>query len=585
MIVNRISIQGKKISINIPWLYGLYFLLLLFMHSSTYSQTGEYEKASTYLNTRGEVYFRFTTTKQNLNYLSDLISIDNVKGDTIFAYANRQQFTYFLKTRIPYAILTPPSLLLDKSELVTGNITKDWDVYPTYDAYVNMMNEFASNYPDLCKLYEIGTTVNGRKLLAVKISDHVNSKEPEPEFFYTSTIHGDEVTGYILLLRLIDYLLSNYETSPEVKQIVDSLEIWINPNANPDGTYFSGNSTVSGAIRYNANFVDLNRNYPDPEDGQHPDFEDWQPETEAMMQFMTEHNFVFSANYHGGSEVMNYPWDTWSRSHPDEDWFEYVSYQYADTVKKYGGSSYFSNVSPDGVTNGYDWYTISGGRQDYTTYFCNGREITIEVSMTKMPAAALLPTYWEYNHVAMINYIQQCLRGIHGIVTDSLTGEPLVAKINIINHDSDSSHVYSDGINGDYHRLIAPGTYTILCSVPGYINKIAKGVTIENWTSYVSMNFELTPGSNPVNPIREIKNNTPEVWFGTNQQLYVVMQKPQKIQLYLYSPQGVQIMKKTLEVSTGQNVIDFKNLSLTKGIYYCKISFDNQVSMLLPVLF
>ena len=462
---------------------------------------------------------------------------------------------------------------------------KDWDVYPTYDAYVSMMNEFAANYPELCELHEIGTTVNGRKLLAVKISDHVNSKEPEPEFFYTSTIHGNEVTGYILLLRLIDYLLSNYETLPEVKQMVDNLEIWINPNANPDGTYYSGNNTVSGAIRYNANSVDLNRNFPDPDEGDHPDGEVWQPETEAMMQFMTEHNFVFSANYHGGSEVMNYPWDTWSRSHPDEEWFEYVSYQYADTVKKYGGSSYFSNVSPDGVTNGYDWYTISGGRQDYTTYFCNGKEITIEVSTTKMPAVASLPSYWEYNHVAMINYIQQCLRGIHGIVTDSLTGNPLIAKIYILNHDFDSSHVYSDATNGDFHRLIAPGTYTILCSAPGYINKKAEGVTVENWTSYVRLNFELTPGSNPVDPVREVEDYTQEVWFGTDRKLYIETVKLQNIQLILYSSQGVQITQKTLEISPGQNVVAFENLSLTQGVYYCKILFENQGSMTLPVRF
>jgi hypothetical protein len=33
-----------------------------------------------------------------------------------------------------------------------------------------------------------------------------------------------------------------------------------------------------------------------------------------------------------------------------------------------------------GVTNGYDWYRITGGRQDYVTWFLRGREVTIEVS-------------------------------------------------------------------------------------------------------------------------------------------------------------------------------------------------------------
>ena len=90
------------------------------------------------------------------------------------------------------------------------------------------------------------------------------------------------------------------------------MEIYITPLANPDGTYHGGNNTVSGAWRGNANGIDLNRNYWDPADGQHPDGEVWQTETIANMNFMAAHHFVISANFHGGAEVVNYPWDTWS---------------------------------------------------------------------------------------------------------------------------------------------------------------------------------------------------------------------------------------------------------------------------------
>lgn len=572
---------------KINYNYSLYIYLSCFIIPSGFAQSLDYEKANHYLDTRSEVYFSFIADISEIKNLTRVISIDNIKSDTVFAYANSQQFDVFLRLKYPFTILTPPSLLLDKSELITSDILNDWDVYPTYDAYVDMMNAFAENYPDLCQLYEIGTSVNGRKLLCVKISDNVNVKEPEPEFFYTSTMHGDEVTGYMLMLRLIDYLLTNYTTKPELQRLVDSLEIWINPNANPDGTYFSGNHTVSGATRYNANSVDLNRNFPDPEEeeGDHPDDEDWQPETEAMMQFMTEHNFVFSANYHGGSEVMNYPWDTWSKSHPDEDWFEYVSYQYADTVKKYGGSSYFSDVEPGGVTNGYDWYSIAGGRQDYTTYFCNGREITIEVSTVKMPPAASLPSYWDYNKIAMLDYMGQCLKGIHGIVTDSLTGEPLKAKIFILGHDTDSSHVYSDEVNGYFQRLIAPGTYDIKCSAPGYINKVAEDVVLENWTNSLSLNFELIAGTNPVEALEENKIIGPNVWFGTNRQLYIEVQEPQRVNIYLYNLQGIQMTSRVIYTNKGLNNVSFENEKMNEGLYYCKILSDTKVVKTLSIQF
>ena len=87
--------------------------------------------------------------------------------------------------------------------------------------------------------------------------------------------------AFVLSLRLIDYLLNNYSVNDRVTEIVNNVEIWINPLANPDGAYTNNNS-VYGAIRYNANWVDLNRNYPDPEDGPHPDGNPYQIETEAF---------------------------------------------------------------------------------------------------------------------------------------------------------------------------------------------------------------------------------------------------------------------------------------------------------------
>ena len=82
--------------------------------------------------------------------------------------------------------------------------------YPTYDQYVEMMQSFAADYPQICRLDTFGTSVEGRLLLALKISDQPGLNEPEANFLYTSTIHGDELIGFILLLRLADTLLKGY---------------------------------------------------------------------------------------------------------------------------------------------------------------------------------------------------------------------------------------------------------------------------------------------------------------------------------------------------------------------------------------
>src|SRR4030042_1451063 len=144
-------------------------------------------------------------------------------------------------------------------------------------------------------LKEFGTSVNGKKLLAVKISDNPAADEPEPVFLYTSTMHGDEGTGYILMLRLIDSLLSAYSTNNAIKELVDNTEIWINPIFNPDGFYFASDSLHFNSTRYNANHSDLNRNFPDPVAGDPPDGMEWQPETIALINFMKQPPVALSA--------------------------------------------------------------------------------------------------------------------------------------------------------------------------------------------------------------------------------------------------------------------------------------------------
>jgi PKD repeat protein len=364
-------------------------------------------------------------------------------------------------------------------ESVNVKQINEWDFYPTYEAYVDMMYQFGTDYPELCEVFSIGQSINGRELLFVRISDNISQQEGEPQFLYTATMHGDETAGYVLTLRLIDFLLSNYGSDPEVDNLVDNLDIWINPLANPDGTYWGGNGTVNGAIRYNANGVDLNRNYPDPEDGPHPDGNEWQQETVMFMQLAEETQFVSGANFHGGTEVCNYPWDTWAMLHPDDDWWQYVCRQYADTAQTYSPPGFMTGYN-NGITNGYQWYTISGGRQDYMNYFHQCREFTLEISDTKLLPASLLPDWWDYNYRSMLNYMKQALFGLSGTVTDAETGDPVKAEVFIENHDSDSSWVYTYDLNGAYYRPLYEGMYDVTFSAPGYYSQTFENVDVQN---------------------------------------------------------------------------------------------------------
>jgi hypothetical protein len=458
---------------------------------------------------RRENYFSFRIhSKEEIETLTKMISIDDVRGDSVWAYANIQQFIKF--TQLGYSITLLPSPgdvpnVIMKDHITPGSKTP-MNYYPTYTAYEDLMNNFQALYPSICQLQTIATLASGRKIIIAKISDNVATDEAEPEFLYTSTIHGDETTGYILMLDLIDYLLSNYGTNTEVTDLVNSMEIYINPLANPDGTYAGGNSTVSGATRGNANGVDMNRNYPDPQAGQHPDGYAWQPETVAFMDFATQHHIVASANFHGGVEVVNYPWDTWYALHADDNWWQYVSREYADNVHLYSPSTYMDYLN-NGITNGAAWYLITGGRQDYMNYYQHCHEVTIELSDTKLLPAAQLQTLWNYNWHSLILYMKEALYGIHGIITDQVTGNPVAAKVFINGHDNNGSESYSSANPGDYSRQIKAGTYTLEVSATNYTTKTITGVVVTDHAT-TNLNIQLVPNIVITTAAKAITQNT-----------------------------------------------------------------------------
>lgn len=429
-----------------------------------------------------EHYFRFTISqKSELDRLTRVISIDNVVRDTVYAYANETQWETFQTLGIPANELPHPSSLYEHKMSASPFGVLDWDSYPTYQAYLAMMRQYATNYPNLCRLDTIGFSIQNRLILALKISDNVNAREDEPQFLYTSSMHGDELVGYILLLRLADHLLTNYgqPTSEGVRatKLVNSMEIWINPLFNPDGTYrLGGDTTVSRATRGNANGIDLNRNFPDRINDTSNTTTGRQTETQVMMRWTWKHNFTLSANFHGGAQVANYPWDNGTPSGtysmcPDDAWFIHLSRAYATP-----NPDLMSGGFANGITNGCAWYAVFGGRQDWMYWWNGGREVTIELYNTKTPAGSLLPQRWTNNKESFLAYMEETLKGIRGIVTDAVTHQPLKARIDVLGLSN--VPVFTDSTVGDYHRLLLPGTYTLVVSAAGHRPDTLRNITV-----------------------------------------------------------------------------------------------------------
>ncbi|HPG73468.1 MAG TPA: M14 family zinc carboxypeptidase, partial [Bacteroidales bacterium] len=169
------------------------------------------------LSQRGEFYFSFSCDEPPIiRELSTKLSIDKVQGTTVFAYANAYEFEQFLTYGFEFEpvndyYFTPKALTMATTVAQMAN----WDRYPTHAVYLQMLQNFVTNYPDLCRLETIGYSVNGKEIVCLVISDNVNQDEDEPEFFWTGTMHGDELTGWIMIMRFADYLLQNYGTDAQ----------------------------------------------------------------------------------------------------------------------------------------------------------------------------------------------------------------------------------------------------------------------------------------------------------------------------------------------------------------------------------
>jgi len=503
----------------------------------------------------------FPGSKQ-VNELSQNVSVSSLRNKTVEVVLSPLTVDWFISQNFKYTVLEAP----DAKSIITASDIKqamEWESYPSYTQYDSIMQSFAGLYPGLCNLDTIGTSIYGKLILVLKISDNAGVDEDEPETFYTSSMHGDETGGFILMLRLADYLLKNYNTDSRIKNLVDNLEIWINPLANPDGTYRTGN-TISSPTRDNANGYDLNRNFPDPE---LPGMS-IQKENQDMVKFMRGHKFILSANFHSGAEVVNYPWDSRPWYHADDDWFYRISRKYADTVHVNSVPGYMTFLE-NGVTNGYDWYSINGGRQDFVTWELQGREVTIELDDAYITPVSQLGSLWQYNWRSLLGYLENSLYGIHGLVTDAKTGDPVVARVFIEGHDKDSSQVYSDKITGRFVRLLAAGKWDLEFTADGYVDNHVKGVIVTEGKA-TELDVEMVKFINPVDttdtPVPVLYPNP------ANDILYVVLPKTLfgTVNVRVYNIKGIKFMDYVEQTEEDIPLhIDIKNLP--GGVYVLTI--------------
>jgi len=395
---------------------------------------------------------------------------DNVEGLTATLYLDEDQYAQVRAMGYPLRLLeTQPDPLA--GEKATG--------YITYDEIGPLLTGYAAAYPGLCRVGSLGQSVLGRELWVIMITLDPDVPADKPGVKYVSTLHGDEIVGTHLCLKFAEELLTGYAGNAYIQDLLGRTIFWLVPLANPDG--------YVNVTRVNANNWDINRSFPTygmdftgtwydtgvlGDDGR-------QPEVAHLMRWDAEVHAALSANFHCGALVANYPYDYEpgissgaEAISPDDDVFRYISLEYSRNNPPMYASYYFDQ----GITNGSQWYSITGGMMDWNYRYMGCPEVTMEISSVKRPNASALPQLWEDNRNSMFAYAETAHIGIRGLVRDRNDCSALWAKVLVADRDQP---VFSNPEVGNYHRLLLPGTYDLEASSEGYISFSVDAISVE----------------------------------------------------------------------------------------------------------
>ena len=399
-----------------------------------------------------------------------------------------------------------------------GNVD-DINGYRTYEEALTELQNIAAAHPSFCKLIDIGNS-RGKNyyssgygnysnyqhdIWALKVSDNVELEEDEPSVYYFGAHHAREPLSTEVAFYVLNYLVSNYGSNPEVTANINSKEIWFVPIVNPDGHEIvldqintdwrknirdnDGNGNLTPGGWDYPDGVDLNRNYgwewggtgttTDPNDitycGPEPFSE---PETQAIKDLLANHHFVAGISYHTYSELVLWPYGYQDGAvAPDVTALEALGTAMGNSIPGISGGHYTPQPC-------WALYPCSGVTDDYSYGKHGIFGYTIELGTEFIPPANEVYQICEDNlQAAMILLNRVNAATLTGHITNATSGDPLVAEIYV--QGIDNTGLYrepykSDEDFGTYYRLLPNGNYTVTFSKFGYISQTFNNVNINS---------------------------------------------------------------------------------------------------------
>ena len=284
---------------------------------------------------------------------------------------------------------------LEQNGQVVDNIISTpaaFEIKPTLGGYysfaemVTAMDNLVAAYPSIAQKFSIGTSVEGRDMWCIKISDNVSEDETdEPELLYMGHHHAREAIGGASMIFLMQYLCENYVTNTNVSDLINNREFFIIVCANPDGWEYNRTTNPNGGGQWRKNRsnngdgsfgVDLNRNWgidwanctgalgSVASCGSNLGSSDvyWgasafsEPETVNLKNFVQSRHFAVSMDQHSVGPYYSLPFGRLTRTMAPSD--NQIYTQMVSVMGKYNAMRYGNTYQTLG-------YEVSGGMKDW----------------------------------------------------------------------------------------------------------------------------------------------------------------------------------------------------------------------------
>ena len=219
-----------------------------------------------------------------------------------------------------------------------------WRSWDEPGGFRDQMHAAARDHRGIAKLEQLGTTYQGRELLALRLTAGARGVPDgrRPAVLYSSTQHAREWIANEVNRRLMNWYIDRWRAEdPEIKQLLETTELWFILVANPDGYEYTfdverlwrknlRDNNNDGEIAI-GDGVDPNRNFPnhfnyDEEGSSSITSSDTyrgpaavsEPETKAMKGLLDRIGFEFQVNWHSNGQWLLYA-EGWQIATPTAD--------------------------------------------------------------------------------------------------------------------------------------------------------------------------------------------------------------------------------------------------------------------------